>query len=527
MQSTGNGNGRLAQIKVGTSTNDTSLLQLQYSYDSFGNIASATEKFNNGTATPYTFSYDDQNRVLEAYGVASGNDYAYDNSGRLTSYEGSAQTVNATFPVHAIKKSGYTYNSNGNLATRNGRTLVWDAQNHLQAVKNGSTTEESYLYDPDGNRVKKTVGSIATFYPFPHYEMTGSTVTKYYFFNGQRIAMNKGGVERYLLTDHLNSTVIELDAGGALTADQKYRAYGNQRDTGAVMTDHRFTGQKVDNTGLMYYGARYYDLSIGAFISPDTIVPDATNVFDYNRYMYVRGRALNASDPSGHRLYFAAGAGHDPSNTGYIPMMVSTFAQSGIVNPVDIPAHGNKWSDVLFTVGDNSKYAAGSTTPYVSIPTREDINPLYGVYTMPVDWRVTQALDEISADLQATPLGAGEQLNLLGYSTGSVVMAQAALQMANDGHIIDNLILLGTPILADSDLFQLLQSNSNIKNILRIDIPGDDVATVNQSGLNAATAMWNFGTKGDFHPHFRYAFGDNAMQYTAELALQLQEEGVK
>jgi hypothetical protein len=29
-------------------------------------------------------------------------------------------------------------------------------------------------------------------------------------------------------------------------------------------------------------------------------VPDATNLFDYNRYMYVRGRVLNMNDPSGH-----------------------------------------------------------------------------------------------------------------------------------------------------------------------------------------------------------------------------------
>jgi len=35
-------------------------------------------------------------------------------------------------------------------------------------------------------------------------------------------------------------------------------------------------------------------------VSPDTIVPDATNVFDYNRFMYVRGRVLNMNDPTGH-----------------------------------------------------------------------------------------------------------------------------------------------------------------------------------------------------------------------------------
>ena len=54
---------------------------------------------------------------------------------------------------------------------------------------------------------------------------------------------------------------------------QKYYAYGHQRDSGPVVTDHQSTGQKLDGTGLQYYNARYYDPTIGAFISPDTLVP--------------------------------------------------------------------------------------------------------------------------------------------------------------------------------------------------------------------------------------------------------------
>lgn len=50
----------------------------------------------------------------------------------------------------------------------------------------------------------------------------------------------------------------------------------------------------------MYYGARFYDPSIGTFISADTIVPSTKSPFAYNRYMYVYGRVMNATDPSGH-----------------------------------------------------------------------------------------------------------------------------------------------------------------------------------------------------------------------------------
>ncbi|MFC1920429.1 RHS repeat-associated core domain-containing protein [Chloroflexota bacterium] len=48
----------------------------------------------------------------------------------------------------------------------------------------------------------------------------------------------------------------------------------------SVPTDKKFTGQRLDSTGLYYYNARYYDPETGrpvlseaeGFISPDTSV---------------------------------------------------------------------------------------------------------------------------------------------------------------------------------------------------------------------------------------------------------------
>ena len=41
-------------------------------------------------------------------------------------------------------------------------------------------------------------------------------------------------------------------------------------------------GQKQDATGLLYYNARYYDPSLGQFVSPDTLAPEARPVGDYH-----------------------------------------------------------------------------------------------------------------------------------------------------------------------------------------------------------------------------------------------------
>jgi hypothetical protein len=56
----------------------------------------------------------------------------------------------------------------------------------------------------------------------------------------------------------------------------------------------------------MYYGARYYDRTVGMFISPDTLVPDPANLWDYNRFAYARLNPLKYNDPTGHAARFTS-----------------------------------------------------------------------------------------------------------------------------------------------------------------------------------------------------------------------------
>jgi len=63
-----------------------------------------------------------------------------------------------------------------------------------------------------------------------------------------------------------------------------------------------FTGQRRDSgSGLLYYGARWYDPVSGRFISADTIVPQPGNPQSLNRYSYAANNPLRFVDPSGHR----------------------------------------------------------------------------------------------------------------------------------------------------------------------------------------------------------------------------------
>jgi RHS repeat-associated protein len=88
-------------------------------------------------------------------------------------------------------------------------------------------------------------------------------------------------------------------SAGALVNSIKYLPFGATR-SGDLPTDKKFTGQRLDGTGLYYYNARYYDPTIGRFISPDTVVPNVLNPQAFNRYSYVVNNPLKYVDPSGH-----------------------------------------------------------------------------------------------------------------------------------------------------------------------------------------------------------------------------------
>ena len=154
-----------------------------------------------------------------------------------------------------------------------------------------------YHYDGDGNRVKSYTGGVNTFYVGNYYEVTGETVTKYYYFNGQRIAMRTAAGVTYIHGDHLGSA---LNTTGQTTGSEKYLPYGALLGTTTVATPYRFTGQREESTiGLYYYNARWYDPALSRFIQADTIVPEPGNPQSLNRYSYVLNCPTGYTDPSG------------------------------------------------------------------------------------------------------------------------------------------------------------------------------------------------------------------------------------
>ena len=149
--------------------------------------------------------------------------------------------------------------------------------------------------------MKKTEGGQTVLYINQYYEknLTTGVATTSYYLGGQLIATRENTTLKYVHEDSLGSTSVMTTSTGTLDSSISFYPFGGTR-TGSVSTDKKFTGQRLDGTGLYYYGARYYDATIGRFISADTVIQNPANPQTLNRYSYCVNNPLKYTDPSGH-----------------------------------------------------------------------------------------------------------------------------------------------------------------------------------------------------------------------------------
>jgi RHS repeat-associated protein len=335
---------RLSSIQVGTGG---SIFNRGYTYDNVGNVATIT---GSPTINTQTFTYDQRDRLSTWTATGISESYQYDFVGNITSKAGVSNTYNynqlpGAGGPYAIRNSGYTYDNNGNMTAMptNSRTLVWNTENQPVSITSSGTTE-TYTYDADGARIKKVRGTATTTYYIGGLAEEdvptgrGSNVTRsMYTFNGQVIAqrtVTSGGFGSdtlvYLHSDHLGSVGASTTSAGGSLSSQEYDPWGKVRTGGVTQSKYNYTGQKLDDTGLLFYNARYYDPLVGRFTSPDSIVPGTNdmlqtdfheggltseqveagrnqapsgprNAQQLNRYSYVLNNPVLHRDPTGHR----------------------------------------------------------------------------------------------------------------------------------------------------------------------------------------------------------------------------------
>jgi len=352
-------------------TNAQALLvqDLNYTYDSSGQVLSIKDNVNTATQS---FTYDALNRLLTAQnGIYGSKTYAYDTIGNITLKDGltynygelNSRTDGSKAGPHAVTSlsdgSIFKYDLNGNMVTlQKGTNLTqyaYDSQNRLQHVTVGGLKVADYTYDGDGGRTEKTVyrrdlalyndntntllfGSVTN--PLPAtaqnptvdntidvgnvYEIENpssvngsqSRITKFVYMGSTRVASVDNARNLFFYhSDHLGGTNVLTDQAGLVRELTEYDPYGkvvihDKYGNNFAIAWYYFTGKLLDDeTGLTFFGARYYNPSLGRFITSDDNVPSMYSSQAFNRYSYCYNNPVLYVDPNGHwPIGFVVGA---------------------------------------------------------------------------------------------------------------------------------------------------------------------------------------------------------------------------
>jgi RHS repeat-associated protein len=163
---------------------------------------------------------------------------------------------------------------------------------------NGTTTTQ-YLVDPTG------MGSVVA-----EFGSGGNLVNHFAYGLGLTSSLSASGSAQFYQFDGSANTVAVTGSGGSVLDTYSYLPFGEKVSTGSVPNPFTFAGQvgiSDDGDGLYYMRARYYDPTIGRFISED---PMGFNGGDVNFYAYVGNNPLGYIDPSG----YARKPGKTPNN---------------------------------------------------------------------------------------------------------------------------------------------------------------------------------------------------------------------
>ncbi len=273
----------------------------QMQYDGLDRLTAALSAHFGGDAW-HRFTYDalDNLKSWKLAGVKDYAEYVYTNN-RLTNIKnGAGATV-----------VGLEYDVQGNLANKNGQVHVFDHGNRLRET----VGKEWYRYDGHGRRVlnwRWNESGVLSQYSQSgqllydeNYRASGRKATEYVYLAGSVIATRARNIDTnawtvsFQHTDALGSPVAVTNTAGTVIERTNYEPYGAAINKPAY-DGIGYTGHVQDGaTGLTYMQQRYYDPSIGRFLSADAVSADANSGENFNRYKYASNNPYRFMDPDG------------------------------------------------------------------------------------------------------------------------------------------------------------------------------------------------------------------------------------
>jgi RHS repeat-associated protein len=212
-----------------------------------------------------------------------------------------SQSVSQLSPI--VDNNGNTQSKTDSTGSTN---YTWDFENRLTRVQlPGTGGTVTFKYDPFGRRIYKSSSSATSVYAYDgdnlieEINSSGAAVARYSQTDNidEPLAMLRSSVTSYYQADGLGSVTSLSNGAGALAQTYTFDSFGKQTaSSGSLTNPFQYTGRESDaETGLYYYRARYYDPTVGRFMSED---PTGFKG-GLNFYPYVTNDPANQTDPMG------------------------------------------------------------------------------------------------------------------------------------------------------------------------------------------------------------------------------------
>jgi RHS repeat-associated protein len=317
-------------------------VRTDYNYNLTNRLSDMAIAKSGATQASYTYTSDRTGRRLSVTELGGRTiNYSYDTLYRLTreavaggptpagngavnyTYDAVGNRLSriSTIPALLSKTSTYDandratsdgYDVNGNARNTNGRTYVYDYDNHIKSANNGAVR---ITYDGDGYIAAKTVGGVTTKYLVDELnptdycqvveEIVDGLVTKQYTFGNmivsQRQLINGTWTTSYYSFDGHSSVRQLTNESGVVTDTYNYDAFGNIIErTGTTPNAILYNQQYFDSDlGLYNLRARHYDPNQGRFTSLDPFPGYIDEPLSLHKYLYVNADPVNLIDPEG------------------------------------------------------------------------------------------------------------------------------------------------------------------------------------------------------------------------------------
>ena len=375
-----NADNTLAQL-INRHSSGMIISQHDYNYDGIGNRNSHKELIG-GVTTPCSYGYDNLNRLTSVNGSET---YAYDPLGnrRTKTVGGSTlayvyDNANQLLEIHSGSAggpltAGLVYDNNGNLQKKcdggtvtvsptscTGSTvtdLTHDSFNRLAQVSKTGISAEAYK----GRRIQKTIGATPTNYLYDGPDIVGEYTNTW----GSPAAILTHGpamddpilrvasaAAKYFHQDGLGSVVGVTNQAGGTDGTARYDAYGIKLASTGTIPQYGYTGREPDETGFIYYRARFYDPGIGRFIQRDPI----RLAGGVNTYTYVGNNPTRLIDPSGLSPVDSSATNQQTQSVSYYGS--SSGISSGAQNLAEISMTMSDTEDEPLVSGGNYAWAS-------------------------------------------------------------------------------------------------------------------------------------------------------------------------